>query len=315
MVDDAGPGRLAELTVALSLASDLGTGQPMEHGLRTCWLSLTAADALGLDTVTRSAVYYVALLRFIGCTSDASETAVLAGGDDLAFNAVMAPMLAAQPGEGMRYFVRHLAADLPLRRRASLVVRAMTDPGMERRSLSGHCEVAARLAARLGLPETVSEPLAHAYERWDGKGHPAGLAGEEVPVAVRIVAAARDAEMWARHGGWQTAADVLARRGGHAHDPVVVDVLMAHGEHWLASVGDDPCAAVLDAEPAPVATIRPEEFDGALAAVADFADLKAPFLRGHSSGVAELAVAAANAAGLSDADAAEIGRAALVHDV
>jgi HD-GYP domain-containing protein (c-di-GMP phosphodiesterase class II) len=64
-----------------------------------------------------------------------------------------------------------------------------------------------------------------------------------------------------------------------------------------------------------VATIRPEQLDGALAAVADFADLKSPFFRGHSSGVAELAVVAAKAAGLSDADAAEIGRAALVHDV
>lgn len=31
--------RLAELTTALSLATDLGTGQPLEHGLRTCWLS------------------------------------------------------------------------------------------------------------------------------------------------------------------------------------------------------------------------------------------------------------------------------------
>ena len=315
MVDEAAPGRLAELTVALSLASDLGTGQPMEHGLRTCWLSLAAAEALRLDTATRSAVYYVALLRFIGCTSDATETAVLAGGDDVAFNAVMAPMLAAQPSEGMRYFMRHLAEDLPPHRRAGHVVRAMTDPGMERRSLSGHCEVASRLASRLGLHETVSEPLAHAYERWDGKGHPAGLAGEEVPVAVRVVSVARDAEMWARRAGWQTAADVLARRGGHAHDPGVVDVLMAHGEHWLASVGDDPCAAVLDAEPAPVATIPPEELDRALAAVADFADLKSPFFRDHSSGVAELAVVAAKAAGLSDADAAMIGRAALVHDV
>lgn len=77
-------------------------------------------------------MYYVALLRFIGCTSDASETAVLAGGDDVAFNAAMAPGLAAQPGEGMRYFVRHLAEDLPLHRRAGRMVAAMTHPGMER---------------------------------------------------------------------------------------------------------------------------------------------------------------------------------------
>jgi hypothetical protein len=142
---------LAELTVALSLATDLGTGQPLEHGLRTCWLSLQTAEVLGLDDAARSCVYYVALLRFLGCTSDAADTAVLAGGDDVAFNAAMAPMLMAQPGEAMRYFVRHLAEDLPAHRRAGRVVRAMTDPGMTGRSLSQHCEVGSRLATRVGL--------------------------------------------------------------------------------------------------------------------------------------------------------------------
>ena len=156
MVDDGvRSGRLAELTIALSLATDLGLGQPMEQGLRTCWLSLAASEQLGLDAATRSAVYYVALLRFVGCTSDASETAVLAGGDDIAFLRTMAPMAMAQAGEGMRYFVVHLAEDLPLHRRVGRVVRALTDPGWERRSLSGHCEVASRLAARLGLAEPV----------------------------------------------------------------------------------------------------------------------------------------------------------------
>ena len=96
-----------------------------------------------------------------------------------------------------------------MHRRVGRVVRAMTDPGMEHRSLSGHCEVAARLAGRLGMAESVCDALAHAYERWDGKGHPAGLAGEEVPVAIRVVAAARDAELWARQAGWPAAADVL----------------------------------------------------------------------------------------------------------
>ncbi len=87
MADQAESGRLAELTIALSLATDLGTGQPLEHGLRTCWLSLAISEALGLDPATQSCVYYVALLRFVGCTSDASETAVLAGGDEVTFNA------------------------------------------------------------------------------------------------------------------------------------------------------------------------------------------------------------------------------------
>ena len=315
MADDARSGRVAELTIALSLATDLGTGQPMDHGLRTCWMSLAVAESLGLDDAARSCVYYVALLRFLGCTSDASEIAVLAGGDDVAFNAAMAPILMAQPGEGMRYFLRHLAEDLPVRRRAGRIVGALADPGFERRSSSGHCEVAARLAGRLGLGDAVCEALAHAFERWDGKGHPAGLAGEEVPVAVRIVAAARDAELFERRAGWAAAADVLSRRRGHGYDPTVVDVLAGEGERWLAEIGDDPCARVLDVEPGPVRRFAADQLDTSLGAVADFADLKSPWFRGHSTGVADLAGAAAQAAGLSVEDAIRVRRAALVHDV
>ncbi len=81
MGDNAGSARLAELAIALSLATDLGTGQPIEHGLRTCLLAVKTAAALELGDAARSCVYHVALLRFLGCTSDASQTASLGGGD------------------------------------------------------------------------------------------------------------------------------------------------------------------------------------------------------------------------------------------
>ena len=164
------------------------------------------------------------------------------------------------------------------------------------------------------MVESVGVALAHAYERWDGKGFPAGLAGSDVPVAVRVVAA-RDAELWARRAGWPAATEVLMHRRDRAYDPSVVDALVESGERWLAESSDDPCAAVLDAEPAPLLTIGPNGLDAALAAVADFTDLKSPCLRGHSTGVARLAAAATSAAGAADAEAATIGRAALVHDV
>jgi HD-GYP domain-containing protein (c-di-GMP phosphodiesterase class II) len=313
--DEARSGRVAELTIALSLATDLGTGQPLERGLRTCWLSLAAAEALGLDGPARSSVYYMALLRFLGCTSDAWEVAVLAGGDDVAFNAVMGPMLNAASGEAMRFFVRHLAEELPLHRRVGRIVRALADPGQERRSLSGHCEVASRLAVRLGLPEGVVHALAHAYERWDGKGYPDGLAGEDVPVAIRVVAVARDVDMWCQQAGWAATSEVLASRRGRAYDPAVVDVFTADGRRWLEGVGDDPCAAVLEAEPSPVLTVGADGLEAALAAVADFADMKSPWFLGHSTRVADLAAAAAEAAGLSAGDAATLRQAGLVHDV
>lgn len=303
------------MTIAVSLATDLGTGQPLEHGLRTCWSSLAAAGALGLDAAERSCVYHVALLRFLGCTSDAAETAVLAGGDDLAFNATMAPMLMAQQASSTAYFVRHLAGDLPLHRRVGKVARAMTDPGGAARSLAQHCEAAARLAGRAGLPEAVCHALSHAYERWDGQGHPDGLAGGDVPASVRVVTVARDVELWATAGGWAAAAGMLSRRRGHAYDPDVVDAFLDGGQGWRDGIGDDPCAAVLDAEPAPVLTLPDARLDAALAAVADFADLKSPWFRGHSTGVAALAADAARSAGLAEAEATTLARSAFVHDV
>jgi HD-GYP domain-containing protein (c-di-GMP phosphodiesterase class II) len=58
-----------------------------------------------------------------------------------------------------------------------------------------------------------------------------------------------------------------------------------------------------------------EAIDRALAAMGDFADLASPYLAGHSSGVAELATAAAQRRGFEAGDLVTIRRAALVHDL
>src|SRR6266516_7050409 len=58
--------------------------------------------------------------------------------------------------------------------------------------------------------------------------------------------------------------------------------------------------AVIDAEPALVPALGDGEFDDALTAIADFVDLKSPFMLGHSRAVAELASAAAVHLGLSE---------------
>jgi len=54
------------------------------------------------------------------------------------------------------------------------------------------------------------------------------------------------------------------------------------------------------------------EFDAALTAVANFIDLKSPFMLGHSTAVAELAAAAGTALGLPQADASTLRRAGWV---
>src|SRR5260370_7237485 len=63
--------RLAELMAALSLATDLGMGQPLEQALRTCLIAIELAERMGLAQDEISDVFYVSLLRFLGRTADA----------------------------------------------------------------------------------------------------------------------------------------------------------------------------------------------------------------------------------------------------
>src|ERR1700747_1228477 len=77
--------RLAPLLGALSLATDLGAGNPPESALRTAVIAARLGERLGLAGDALRDVYYTALLRYLGCSGFAHEEAALAGGDDLAY--------------------------------------------------------------------------------------------------------------------------------------------------------------------------------------------------------------------------------------
>ncbi|MCV2489550.1 LuxR C-terminal-related transcriptional regulator [Geodermatophilus sp. YIM 151500] len=314
-VDAATDGRprLTELLAATSLATDLVTGQPIEHALRTCLFSVDLARTLDLDAATTADVHAVALLRFLGCTADVPEMAQLAGGDNLALMAAMGPAAMGSAADDLRTLLRSLGRGLSLPRRAVLLARALTDPGGAERSLSAHCEVGARLAVRLGLGDGVVRSLAHAYERWDGRGLPDRLAGEAIPLPVRVVVVARDAVLWQRLTNDGTALDVLRRRRGRAYDPAVVDAVLTRGLPAEAggSVWDD----VLRAEPEPVRRLGTDALERALAALGDFADLRSRWTVGRSGRVARLAGAAARAAGCPAAEITLVQRAGAIADL
>ncbi len=315
-VDDppSAPLRLSELLASVSLATDLATGQASGHALRTCVLSVALARETGCHPDDVRTVHQFALLRFLGCTADAAETAALAGGDDLSFMAAMAPAVMGSGREMVARFVRSVAPGRPRLQRGVLVARGLADPKGTERSLSTHCEVAAMLAARAGLGPAVVEALAHAYERWDGKGYPARLRGDAIPAAVRVVAVARDADLATMLG--DDPAEWLEARRGRAYDPSVVDAFRAVGRAVLAELdGADEWERALACEPDPGTAVEPADVDHVLAAFGDFADLKSPSIRGHSRAVAALAEEAGRHAGLDEVACAGLRRAGLVHDV
>ena len=71
--------RMAELLASLSLAIDLGVGQPMEWVLRSCLLAVRISDVLGLSEQDCQDAYYLALLRHVGCTSTSTTDAEFMG--------------------------------------------------------------------------------------------------------------------------------------------------------------------------------------------------------------------------------------------
>ena len=74
--------RLADLLSALSLATDLAMAFPPETALRTCLLAVQIGRELRIPEEQLADLYYVPLLRHIGCTSYSHEEAVAFGGDD-----------------------------------------------------------------------------------------------------------------------------------------------------------------------------------------------------------------------------------------
>jgi HD-GYP domain-containing protein (c-di-GMP phosphodiesterase class II) len=309
--------RAAEVIASLCLATDLGMGLPLEHGLRSTVFAMRLAERLGVDSETLSQVYYGCLLFYVGCTADAEMTAEFF--DDGALLAHFTPVMFGSRVQIAGGIARALAGPRdagPLPRAVDVVSRLPRAVRGHRRHLAALCEVAQMLSDQLGMAPSISGLFGQLTERWDGRGEPVGLRGEAIPLALRVIHVARDAAFQRELGGVEFAAQVVRERAGAAFDPAVSGVLADEASEILAidhegSVWDE----ILAAEPDPRLRLHGESIEAALAGMGDFADLASPYLVGHSAGVAELAAGAALRGGFQPAQVVAVRRAALVHDV
>jgi HD-GYP domain-containing protein (c-di-GMP phosphodiesterase class II) len=314
--DSADRVRLAELIAALSLASDLAIGEPMEHALRRCLIAVLLGQTLGLPEGELTTVYDLALLRSIGCTAEQHEISRRFG-DEQPLAHRYARTDFGRPREALGFVVLAIGADDPLPLRARRVVDALVSGKTPwQRLLTAHCEVAQQIATRIGYGSDVIRAIDHVFERWDGKGIPGTARGDAIARPARIVAFASDMEVFHRDGGVDAAVLVARRRRGTAYDPDLVDRFCREAVGLLSELDvTNVWDAVLAAEPGPTRWLTGDRLDAATAAVAGFADLKSPYTIGHSSGVAALAESAARACRLSPEEVSTIRRAGLVHDL
>jgi HD-GYP domain-containing protein (c-di-GMP phosphodiesterase class II) len=307
--------RLAEIVATLALAQDNAFGQPLESQLRSCLLATWICDAAGVEDDVRATGYWVALLRYIGCTGHAHEVATLFG-DEIAIRAQTLVHDAANPAEVMSDVFAYATADRSDEERDE-IIRTLQQTAHEWAvfNFTSGCEVGDMLVERLDFSPAVRESLAFTFERWNGKGFPTHAEGEAIPLPMRVVHLSHDMEAIARIFSPEHAVEAARDRRDRTYDPALADLFVAHGAEWLSQLAAlDPWDAVLELEPEPRRVLSGDELDAALVVAADFIDLKSPYMGGHSRRCAQLATDAARVLGLSDDVVTKLGRAALVHD-
>ncbi|MFF0267062.1 HD domain-containing phosphohydrolase [Kribbella sp. NPDC004536] len=294
--------RLAELLAGVCLASDLARGLDDGQGLRSCVTAMELADRVRLPAEQRRDLFWVSLLRFVGCSTTATELSAL--GDELQISSTFATVDTRDLREVVRR-TRSVVGSRP-----DHVLRFLASaPATIREHETTSCEVARSVAEQVGLGPTVIAALGQVFERYDGHGNPGAVKGRLRP-PVAFWQAVHLADLLAQSG-----ADVpgeLRARAGRALDPWAANTV---ADNWDPALVPDPATvgAVLDHEPEPhqVAT----DPDQALAVFAIVADGKSPYFHGHSHRVAELAAAAGRRYGLPATTATLVRRAGLVHDV
>lgn len=305
----------AELLAALSVAIDLGLGQPAEHMLRGALIATRLADRLGLSREERDSTYYTTLIMWIGCHADSHEYARWFG-DDIAVR--HDSYLVDWSGlPYLRFLASNVGRGQPLMHRLSAMATLFVNArGRISQLIHSHCTSAALLADRIGLEPQVQAALKFTFERYDGGGLPTGAYGDAIPIQMRVAQLADMAEVHHRTYGVEGAVAMVRSRRGGQFDPGVVDTFVGHAEAILAGPPTgDAWAAAVRAAPDHQQRLDDQSLDALLVALGDFVDLKCPFTLGHSRAVARLAGEAAVAAGLDANTAALTRRAGHVHDL
>src|SRR5204863_3385196 len=231
------PVRAAELIGALSIATDLGTAQPLEHALRSAVLAVRLGELAGASSADLSDTYYVALLHASGCTSNGHEATLLFG-EDIEHRAAFFLIDTTKPAEVLAFYRAYVGAGRPPEVRAALIEDAIANAGPRaRNAFATMCEVAQRFAGWLDLSSSIQTALEYVFARWDGRGFPA-VGGDAIPLPMRLLHVARDISLFLSAAGPDDARAVIVRRTGAAYDPRLADLAVQNFDELLAGLDE-----------------------------------------------------------------------------
>lgn len=306
------------LLAALSTALDLTEGQLPGHSLRTCYLAMRLAGSLGLSDGDRETLFIAAFLKDAGCSSNAAAVTAIFGVDDIALKGRQATVDRSIIAYAA-FTIRNLpeAEPLPLRLRR-LIRIGLAGRTAQRAVEQIRCERGAGIARMAGFGEPVALAVHDVHEHWDGGGNPRGLRGSTIDQFARVIAACQGLDVFVSTRGRDEAVRMLRDRRGKWYDPEIVGALLDMTKRGLFDdlAAPDLVGRTMAFEPDSVIRLADDAaIDRIAGAFADIVDAKSPFTGSHSQHVAELAAGVAVRMGIAPADAIDVRRAGLLHDL
>jgi putative nucleotidyltransferase with HDIG domain len=178
-------------------------------------VAINAKDEVTHEHVLRVQVYAAGVARILGC-SEAEVEALRAGAllHDIGKIAVPDYIL-NKPGK-------------------------LTAEEFEKMKI--HTVVGAQILGRVDFPYPITPVVRHHHERWDGKGYPDGLRGEDIPLTARILSvvdcfdAVREDRQYRKGMTREAAIKLLMDGVGAQYDPRVVGTFVTHLPEFEAEI-------------------------------------------------------------------------------
>lgn len=309
----------AELIAAFSYALDLTEGQPAGHCIRACWIGMRTGRALGLGAAELADLYYVLLLKDLGCSSNAARICELYEADDRAFKQgykTVGTGLAAT----LHFVFSRTAEGRPLHRRAAAIGNILRNGDeIAQELIVSRCTRGADIARTLRFPPSVCEGIYRLDEHWDGSGRPGRLAGSAIPLSSQIALLAQVVDVFHGHAGAGAALGEARRRAGNWFDPALVRALEAAAsepDFWATLTSSLIEGRIVRmAPPEPPEAMDEDYLDAIADAFGQVIDAKSPFTAGHSRRVGNLALGMSRKLGMTPDRQRWLRRAAVLHDV
>lgn len=311
--------KLSELITALSHALDITEGQPPGHCMRSCWVGMHIAKVLGLSAEVSRDLYYSILLKDLGCSSNAARICELYATDDLEFKKNH-KLAGSRTSQLLKFLIQNTGLKASMTQRVKRVFEIIgSKQNFTQELIQSRCSRGAQIAKRLQFSDQVCAAIHSLDEHFDGKGNPAQLRGEEIPLFSRIALLSQVVDVYFKACGKEEAITEVKSRSGTWFDPKIVEAFLEVAEDealWHALSTSGIHKKVLALEPAEQALPLTESLlDEIALAFGQVVDAKSPFTAGHSERVATYSDLIAEHYQLPEAERRWVKRAALLHDI